>query len=131
MVMNKSLQVCLSDNTPLSLSLTLFLGGQHPEHECRACRANVQELSIKRAIPLGGYVFHLVEVSSDLINANSHGKLEGPIMRYTLVDAFDDNAATIDTNELVFLAIKKTLKCNFSCPVICNEIPWISLCSAL
>lgn len=52
-------------------------------------------------------------------------------MRYTLVDAFDDNAATIDTNELVFVAIKKTLKCKFSCPVICRKIPWISLCSAL
>lgn len=37
-------------------------------------------------------------------------------MKYPLVNAFDDNAATIDTNELDFVAIKKTFKCNFGCP---------------
>lgn len=68
MVMNKSLQVRLFDESSPFLSLTVLLGGQHSKHECRACRANVQKLSIQCIIPLGGYVFHPNEVSSDLTN---------------------------------------------------------------
>ncbi len=57
MVLNKNLQVTLPKPEKhvkeAANAGTGRLGNQYPEHECGACRSNVQELSIECAIPLG------------------------------------------------------------------------------
>lgn len=57
MVMNKSLQVrCLAVAFPERQRLMSTAGRQHPEYERGTGRANVQELPVECAVPLGRYV---------------------------------------------------------------------------
>jgi hypothetical protein len=51
-VMNKSLQVSYYlYSQDFSVQILTVTGNQYPEHERRACCADVQELPIQRAVP--------------------------------------------------------------------------------